>query len=301
MPFQIESAVVPGQVEMASADHRGVVAPTQFQRQHSTSVLLITIDSCRYDVFEAAEVPSLKSIGRLYKAMSPAHYTLPSHASIFGGFTPGCAELAEPYVNPKYAKIFRLTGLGIPGKASDFAMLTGRNIVDGFKRLGYQTAGAGGVGWFRPDTLPGRALSMDFAHFFWGGRTWALPAQLDFLSRHLMNPTRPVFAFLNIGETHVPYAFEGCPWDIHHNPCVPFGLENDAAECRRRQAACLQYIDRLIAPLLDAFGESTIVACADHGDCWGEDGLWEHSVFHPAVFQVPLLFRLGQRPAAWHA
>jgi hypothetical protein len=51
----------------------------------------------------------------------------------------------------------------------------------------------------------------------------------------------------------------------------------------------------LIGPLIKAFADSTIVACADHGDCWGESGLWEHSVFHEKVFEVPLMFRLGQR------
>ena len=80
------------------------------------------------------------------------------------------------------------------------------------------------------------------------------------------------------------------------NPCVAFGKTNDAAECRRRQTACLEYVDRLVAPLLTAFGRSTVIVCGDHGDCWGEDGLWEHSVFHPKVFEVPMLFRLGKKP-----
>ena len=166
--FSIEAAqqpIVPGGVEVAAPDHRGVVAPVHFPPQSPASVLLLTIDSCRYDVFEPAHVPALKSIGRLYKAMSPASYTLPAHASIFGGFTPGCAELQEPFVNPKYAKFFKLIGPGVPGKAQDFFTLPGRNIVDGFKRSGYQTIGSGGVGWFRPDTLSGRALTVDFEDF----------------------------------------------------------------------------------------------------------------------------------------
>ena len=297
--FSIEAAqrpIVPGAVEVAASDHGDVRAPVDFPPQPPGSVLLLTIDSCRYDVFEPAHVPALKSIGKLYRAMSPASYTLPAHASIFAGFTPGCAELAEPYVNPKYAKFFKLIGPGVPGKAQDFITLPGRNIIDGFKRIGYQTIGSGGVGWFRPDTLSGRSLTVDFENFFWGGRTWALPAQLAFLHKHLSASNKPNFVFLNVGETHVPYYFEGAPWEPKNNPCVPFGLTNDAAECRRRQTLCLQYVDCLLAPLIKAFSNSTIVACADHGDCWGEAGLWEHSVFHPKVFEVPLLYRLGERP-----
>ena len=297
--FSIEAAqkpLVPGHVEVADANHRGLAPSADFPAVHPASVLLITIDSCRYDVFENAQIPALKSIGRLYRAMAPAHYTLPSHASIFGGFTPGCAELAEPYVNPKYAKFFKLIGPGVPGKAQDFITMPGRNIVDGFKKLSYLTLGCGGVGWFRPDTLSGRSLTIDFERFFWGGRTWALPAQLAFLRKHWPSPDQKLFVFLNIGETHVPYYFEGCDWDVKVNPCVPFGLTNDASECRRRQTLCLEYVDRLVAPLLRSFAPATTIACSDHGDAWGEDGLWEHSVFHEKVFEVPLLYRLGQKP-----
>lgn len=297
--FSIEEAnrpIVPGDVEVAPSDHCGIAPPTAFPVQDPASVLLITVDSCRYDVFAEASVPAMKSVGRLYRAMAPAHYTLPSHSAIFSGFTPGCAELEEPYINPKYAKIFKLIGPGVPGKAADFVTLPGRNIVDGFRRLGHTTLGCGGVGWFRPDTQSGRSLTVDFHRFFWGGRTWALPAQLAFLGRHLSLIQGRTFVFLNIGETHVPYAYEGCSWDVKVNPCVPFAKNNDAAECRRRQGACLEYVDRLIAPLLKAFERSTVILCGDHGDCWGEDGLWEHSVFHPKVFEVPMLFRLGQRP-----
>ena len=34
---------------------------------------------------------------------------------------------------------------------------------------------------------------------------------------------QPVFLFLNIGETHVPYWHEGASWDCWPSPCIPFG------------------------------------------------------------------------------
>jgi hypothetical protein len=40
------------------------------------------------------------------------------------------------------------------------------------------------------------------------------------------------------------------------------------------------------------FANDTVIICADHGDCWGEDGLWEHGVSHEKTLEVPLLFRL---------
>ena len=37
--------------------------------------------------------------------------------------------------------------------------------------------------------------------------------------------------------------------------------------------------------------DATIVLTADHGDCWGEDGLWEHGISHRRTLEVPLLMR----------
>jgi len=74
---------------------------------------------------------------------------------------------------------------------------------------------------------------------------------------------------------------------------VPFAKTNDAAECRRRQTAGLEFVDARLPPLLHAFSDSSIIVCADRGDCWGEDGLWEHGIHHEKVLEVPLLFRLA--------
>ncbi len=263
-----------------------------FQQQHRRSILFITLDSCRYDTFEAARAPHLKVVGPLHRAMAPSYFTYGSHAAMFMGFTPGIAEVAVPHLNPKFAKLFKLVGAGHGGKGGEFKSLEGRSIIDGLRRAGYFTVGAAAVGWFNPGSLTGRQLTRDFDRFFFAADTAGLRRQLAWLKDEL-SPERPVFAFLNIGETHVPYHYEGAPWDASWNPCIPFGTANDAAECRRRQIACLEHVDAALAPLLDAFAQGTIVVCADHGDCWGEDGLWEHGFHHPRVLEVPLLFRLA--------
>lgn len=107
---------------------------------------------------------------------------------------------------------------------------------------------------------------------------------------------RPAFLFMNLGETHVPYYHEGAPWSPDRNPCIPFGADNDAGICRHRQIACIECIDRRIAALLERFAGATIVICGDRGDCWGEDGFWEHGFCHPKLIEVPLLFRIAASP-----
>lgn len=264
-----------------------------FQLQNEKSVLFITLDSCRYDTFVNAAIPNLKRIGTLYRAMAPGNFTYGSHAAMFVGFTPGIAELKQSYVNPKYGKIFKLVGAGYPAKGTECFTLVGGSIVEGFRQQGYLTIGSGAVGWFDPDTLTGRHLTKDFEKFYYSGSYHSLQKQLAWINNFLSDPERPVFVFMNIGETHVPYYHEGAPWSEDINPCVPFSEINDREECLRRQIACLEYVDRWIGPLIDAFSASTIVVCSDHGDCWGEDGLWEHGIHHEKVIEVPLIFRLN--------
>lgn len=263
---------------------------------HPHSILLITLDSCRFDSFEVALAPNMKSVGPLHRAMAPANFTFGSHASIFVGFTPGVPNAAIPYVNPKFAKIFRLESGGFAGHHSPFFSLQGRNIIEGFRNEGFLAFGSGAVGWFDPATETGAVLGSSFDEFFYPGNTYSLDAQLAWCSERVAKfSERPLFIFLNIGETHVPYFFKGANWDPNNNPCIPFGMHNDAYECRRRQIACIEYVDSQLSELLKSFSNCTTVICADHGDCWGEDGIWEHGVSHSKVLEVPLLFRLVRR------
>jgi membrane-anchored protein YejM (alkaline phosphatase superfamily) len=264
--------------------------------QDNRSFLFITLDSCRYDTFVEASTPNLKGVGKLYRANSQGNFTYSSHAAMFMGFTPGIAKLQEPYVNPKYAKIFKLAGAGFPGKGGEYILLKGASIIDGFRRMGYYAAGTGAVGWFDPQTETGKVLTQHFEEFYFPGNTYSLQKQMDWLRQFMDNgPDSPLFLFLNIGETHVPYYYDGAPWDVKYNPCVPFSDKNDARECRRRQLGCLEYVDKLLGPLLERFKFASTVVCSDHGDCWGEDGLWEHGIHHEKIYEVPLVFRLAKK------
>ncbi|MFQ5663784.1 MAG: hypothetical protein ACE5HL_08130 [Terriglobia bacterium] len=262
-----------------------------------TSFLFITLDSCRYDTFLAAAAPNLKNLAPLHRAIAPGYFTYASHAAMFMGFTPGVASAREPFINPKYGKVFRLVGGGFLNKGTVFVTLRGRNIIDGLNRLGYLTLGTGAVGWLNPRTPTGRSLTGDFHRYYFPGNSYSLAKQLAWVQKQLRRVgRRPVFLFINVGETHVPYYYHGAPWSPLSNPCIPFGDHNDAAECRRRQTACLEFVDAKLAPLLEQFDHANILVCSDHGDAWGEDGLWEHGVYHPTVMEVPLLLRLNRPP-----
>ena len=108
---------------------------------------------------------------------------------------------------------------------------------------------------------------------------------------------QPLFVFLNVGETHVPYWHEDADWERWPSPCVPFGKSRcSRRESRRRQIECLEWVDSQLATFLDAFSPCTVLACSDHVDCWGEDDLWEHGISHQATLTVPLLMRVRGEP-----
>ena len=142
-------------------------------------------------------------------------------------------------------------------------------------------------------------MSADFDTFAYGAGP-SLRTQIEWIDLQLeqVGAGTPAFVFLNLAETHVPYYHQGASWDRTYNPAVAFGENNDAAEARRRQIACVEWCDKVLEPLLARFANDTVIVCADHGDCWGEDGLWEHGVSHEKTLEVPLLFRLAKDAVA---
>ena len=262
---------------------------------HPESVLFLTLDSCRYDTFQNAHIPNLKSLSPLHKAQAPSYFTYGSHAAFWMGFTPGIASSKVAWLNPKSGKLFRIMHSAASSHGNDCFELIGSNIIEGFRNLGYYTIGTGAVAWFDQGTPTGSVLSSPFDQFWYSGQTWNLRSQLSWLSEKIIQQgdDQPIFAFLNIGETHVPYWHKDADWDPWPSPCVPFGSSQcSRQESQRRQIACLEWVDCQLSTLLDAFKSCTILACADHGDCWGEDGLWEHGISHPATLTVPLIMRV---------
>ncbi|WP_409019920.1 sulfatase-like hydrolase/transferase [Brevundimonas vesicularis] len=263
---------------------------------HSDSVLFLSLDSCRYDSFVQAAANALKSVAPVRQAKAPSHFTYGSHAAMFVGFTPGVAEEQTAMINPKYGRLFRLNYAGHPGLAQPGFLLSGNNIIEGFRNAGHKTIGTAAMGWFDPATSVSQTLRQGFDHFYFAGHD-GVARQVEWIQAQIADlDDHPAFVFINVGETHVPYHFEGAAWSRDDNPCKPFQTEDRSAECRERQIACIEYVDGHLADLIQMFRGATIVMCADHGDCWGEDGLWEHGISHEMTLTVPLAIRYRGTP-----
>ncbi len=262
---------------------------------HPESMLLITLDSLRVDTFQNADAPALKAAGRWLSATTPATFTYAAHQAIWVGVTPVVPESRKPFLNPKAGRIFRLINSAAGGTRNDYVQLLGANIIEGYRNKGYRTIGVGAMRWFDPSLPSGLALTKDFDAYKYTGVDVA--AQVDFVMQEIRaSAGKPLFIFVNVGETHIPYHYKGAPW-VAKNFCVPLGSNNNREICQERQRKCLEYADAQLRPLLDLFSDAaaSMVICSDHGDCHGEDGLWGHGFAHEQVMRVPMMLRLRPR------
>ena len=276
------------------------------------NVLFVTFDSLRWDVFEAAHVPFLKSLGAWKKAYTQGTFTLPAHMAFYMGKLPQAVDGTDYYDSSPTrilpdGRLTRRTQLwGLVGtEASRFqhpgrTLLQGESIIHGYRKRGYLTLGTGAVNWFNPQTPAGRHLSRPFHRFrFFAEDGFSFresaPSQVAWVEKESRRSRRffrrrPVFAFVNFGETHHPFTYRGCSWDRTSNP---YGNQKS---CLERQQRCFEYLDAYAERLVSALEPCDLVLCADHGEALGEDGLWGHGFFHRKVMEVPLLIRPAKKP-----
>lgn len=257
---------------------------------HGKNQILITLDSCRWDTFEKADAPFLQS-GNVRKCWSHATFTMAAHQAFFAGKLPhsfngddyfDTAALGKRRKKVK-AQIWRLTN---PEWDRPSCMeLEGQNIKDGFRRRGYATIGTGAMNWFDPGKPASQPLLADFDHYRFfpnpalgDGRNLRL--QVRWVLETIAQLTQPYFLFINVGETHHKYQAEGHKLSAHWG---------NAGRCARAQQASLEYVDELLSALFTELTDYFAIICGDHGDCWGEDGLWGHGFYHPRVMEVPMV------------
>jgi len=259
--------------------------------------LLLTYDSCRYDVLVEAQTPVLDSYAPIHAAQTPANFTYPAHHAFFAGILPNTSD-NRPYHNRFCKQLLGLREVGEGRVVKDALVQVGSewNLVAGLRDQGFQTVGCGAMNWFRQKTL-----HAGFDHFQWTGR--GARRQVRFLLDHLQ-PNRPFFGFINFGETHFPFGFEGkidrCEVDVRARamtwPPAESGPVGRDCPGYAHQVAAAEFLDRCLPALFSALpGDTLVILTADHGECFGEDGYLGHGFNHPKVLEVPLaIFRLDR-------
>jgi hypothetical protein len=252
----------------------------------SHDILFVCLDTLRYDVaFEEQEqgnTPVLNRYGNWHKCHAPGNYTFPSHMAMFIGNLP---TLAEPIPLFEREKLFMPKDFAMSISPNESAFLfEGGSFVQGLEKVGYETICVGGVGFFNKRTEINRILPGLFKHSYWHPSFSchiknSFENQLDFVERKLgeYSSEQRVFMYLNIDSIHYPNSFY---------------LEGAKEDNVQTHAAALRYVDTHLQRLFDLFqnrAKTFVIACSDHGSCYGEDGYNFHCHSHEIVYTVPYM------------
>jgi len=281
------------------------------------NVVLVTLDSLRYDTWLAAAPKNLNRLGEVEKRYSYATWTPPSHLNLLMGLFPH--PIPSHITKADYVKL-------------EFAQHSERFQIDvtEFKHkhvpslffptflrsMGYHTRAIVSMPVLNQFTI----INRDWESYEQMKRHDDLPGMIDKLK---FDPDRPTFYLLNVGETHYPYTYSGHS-DTTNWPRVS-GLHGAVADlepdddkvgvfdadpsarrrltirrlltldemhvARERQVEACQYVDTAFELLYQKVPAGTyIIVTADHGELFGEDGMFGHgSVIHQKVLEVPFI------------
>ena len=266
-------------------------------------LVMIIMDSCRYDSCVAARTPNLDRIGVKQRRFSYASWTSPSHFVLLMGIMPHRSP-AGTIASEVYKQEFDhwVARLDIQ-KVSFRTFIPELSLPKMLRDAGYRTIGRVSMPVLNQFTTFSSHFDdyklMDDHNDFAG-----MVREAEFES------DQPLFYFMNLGETHYPYMLSGLPKlsGVHgvfkragEGAADPELLElfnpAEMEKLRTQQVRCIEYIDELIGELFDKAPANTyFIVTADHGEMFGEDDYFGHGpIMHPKCFEVP--FVEGRRPS----
>lgn len=271
-------------------------------------LVIVVLDSLRFDTAAAAGMPNLARLGELERRWSYASWTAPSHFNLLMGLLPHASPThvyASEYYKADFARYTER--LGVP--EMEFKRLLPSMYLPTFLRgqLGYRTSAMVSMPVLNRHT----PINVDFDSYQLMPRHNDMAAMIDQLT---FPGDRPSFHLLNVGETHYPYALpdeDPSEWPRisgvhgvfkHLDDLVVGGQVPDAGEpgffddqqlehLRQRQLRAAGYVDGVIGRLFDVAPKGTwIIVTSDHGELFGEGGYFGHGpIAHEKVFEVPFV------------
>lgn len=254
------------------------------------SVVVLVLDSLRYDVAEEALPPQIRALGPLERRWSYASWTLPSHVCLASGLLPHRNDGRPASSVYRESYDWWREALGLPEDALQ-RFASSLWLPTWCRQNGIRPQAV--------TSLPciGRVspLSRAWSVFHEAPVHNDLDAATRMLDLHGWHLT-----LINTGETHYPYAPAGVTRDLPRvsgvrgaaTGATSSGLTGaDTGRLRKMQAeACASVgpaFDRLMARLAPG---TRVVVTSDHGELFGEGGCFGHGPYYdPALFQVPFL------------
>ena len=268
------------------------------------NLVIVILDSLRYDSWTAAEPEVLAQLGPVERRWSYATWTAPSHYNLLMGLLPHTSP-PEVYASEYYKQDFlRYTErLGVPDM--EFKRLLPSIFLPTFLKhgLGYRTHARVSMPVLNKHTV----INRDFDSYE------LMPTHNDMaamLPEMRFDSDEPQFWLLNVGETHYPYAKpdeDPSEWPRIHGVHGVFkrldeeqGAAGDMVDhfdaatlrtLRDRQVEAVRYLDGVFARLFDLLPSDTwIVVTSDHGELFGEARFFGHGpIMHEKVLEVPFV------------
>ena len=314
------------------AHERAALAALPAPRDDARNVLLLILDTVRFKgIVDSAEnvMPQLaRYAGQgIYfeRAIAPSPWTLPSHASMFTGYSPDqlSADWNSPLdaTHPTLAEALARRGYVTAGFVANLLFATratglGRGFItydDYPVSLGQILLSSSLGRWLAGNS----ALRKLVGHHELLNRKSAAGVTDAFLDWERRNGGRPFFAFVNFFEAHEPYfppgyagsmLWPGRRWtDFLHIANLPNGesawIRNkwdlSPAEIEIHVSGyhrAVRDVDVQLGRLLDELARrgvlqnTLIIIAGDHGEQLGEHGLFEHNnSFYLPALHVPLV------------
>jgi len=264
------------------------------------NLVVVILDSLRYDVAAAAATPQLDRLGPLERRWSYASWTAPSHYNLLMGLLPHESPVgvyASDYYQRDYLKFAER--LQVPDM--EFKKLLPSLWLPTYLHdvLGYATHARVSMPVLNQTT----PINRGFDSYRLMPKHNDMAAMLDDLRFSEM--AGPFYALLNVGETHYPYALpdeDPSEWPVISGVHgVLKRVDDDAVDkaeffdsaamerLRARQQRATEYVDGVIGRLFAELPENTwVVVTADHGELFGEGGYFGHGpIAHEKVNEVP--------------
>jgi hypothetical protein len=265
-------------------------------------LVIVILDSLRYDAWTAARPSTLAHLGKVERRRSYASWTAPSHYNLLMGLLPHSSP-PRVYASEYYKRDFLRYSERLGVEGIEFKRLLPSIFLPTYLRnvLGYRTHAMVSMPVLNRHT----PINRDFDSYELMPKHNDMAAMLPQMS---FEEGRPSFFLLNVGETHYPYALpdeDPSLWprlsgvhgvfkhlDDEQGSDEP-AFFNDAAlaQLRERQIESLRYIDGVIDRLFNLVPSNTwIIVTSDHGELFGEDGYFGHGpIAHEKVLEVPFV------------
>ncbi len=272
------------------------------------NLIIVILDSCRYDSFMAADPKKITKLGPVERRFTYASWTAPSHYNLLTGLLPHTSP-EHVYASEYYKEDFFNYNTRLGAKDIEFAkMVPGLWFPELLRNgLGYSTHARVSLPVLNPKTGINRCFD-SFQLMDHHNDMRAMIPTMKFDSE------RPSFYLLNVGETHYPYAKpdeDSSMWPRisgvngvfkkmgdqidSDNPNFKeefqFFDQDKLDQLRERQIDTVRYLDDVFEELYDTVPENThVIVTADHGELFGEKGYFGHGpIMHDKCFEVPYL------------